>query len=84
MALAANKYTLCNASLARIVNDLDMVFVKELRNFKVINPIVLNVLYCLCIVLNEKPDFLSVYKLLRDPDLLTRMKSFDIGSLTNS
>lgn len=60
-----NKFFKCNLSLAISLNSLDQAMIDELAFMITMNPIILNVMYAMCVVLNEQPNVKKVSMLLR-------------------
>jgi hypothetical protein len=48
--------------------------INDLRKVKMFSPVLLNVLYSVCIVLGYKPNEDGMRKMLSAPDLLTQLK----------
>jgi hypothetical protein len=65
------------------IKDLDEDMIHEMAEYKSIPPVVLNVLYGVCVVLGHKPQPDEVSKLIKKPsNLLNKLKDYDPESLT--
>ena len=49
-----------------------------------INPIVLNVLYAVCVLFGLKPDQSSVKQMLGDPDFIPKVVHYDALSMSDT
>lgn len=57
--------------------------VNDLRSLKVYSPPILNVLHCVCVVLNKSPKIENIKALLNEPNLIEKLKQLSFYSLTD-
>ena len=76
-----NKFSRCNLNLLKKTQNLTQSMLDDLAS-KSINPILLNVMYALCVLFDKPQDPTAVQELLRRKDLLERVKRFDTSKVT--
>jgi dynein heavy chain len=64
------------------LNILDRKVVSEIKSNNNPNPLVLFTLECVAILFDEKTDWDSIKRVLSDPNILTRMKTYDVNSIS--